>query len=181
MYSCLVPFTNANDQKIIEKWIKCFKRGEITIKGAKELDNQFFCTLSILKMYHIGDLNYINICFKIMFIYSWSYHPMNLKSFHCVTKVLLHMQRSCWHVLQIVIKYECTFCYSNLHQMLSNFVWALIYFTKRGPCVQPFKNIFTCLYLKLFTWLVKMVKMCLMTKIVHNLSSWLKEKLYILM
>jgi hypothetical protein len=68
-------------------------------------------------------------------IYSWNYHPMNLKSFHCVMKVLLHMQRICWQVQKIAIKYECAFCYWNLHQMLWNFVWALIYFTRSGPCV----------------------------------------------
>jgi hypothetical protein len=71
----------------------------------------------------------------------------------------------------------CTFfCYSNHHQMLSNFVWPLIYFIKSGPCVQSFKNIFlhACIETFLHDWL-KWFQMCLMTKIVHNLSSWLKK------
>jgi hypothetical protein len=43
MYSCLVPFTNAKGQKIIENGLTSFKRGEIIIKRAKGLvDSQFF-------------------------------------------------------------------------------------------------------------------------------------------
>ncbi len=58
---------------------------------------------------------------------------------------------------EITLRSWVAFKFENFHQMLSNFVWALIYFTRSGPCVQSFKNIFTCLYWNLFTWLVKMV------------------------
>jgi len=131
---------------------------DIIIKRAKWLVNcQFF-------MHPIYFENESHITFKwykyticcIMFIYSWNCHLINLKSIHCVMKVLLHMQRTCWQVLKTTIKYE----------RVLYFVWALIYFTRSGPCVQSFKNIFICLYGNLFTWLVKMVSMCLMTKIV---------------
>jgi len=86
--------------------------GEITIKRTKVLiDDQFFylpyllwnCITYKLKWYKYT-------IFYIMFIYSWSYHPMNLKSFHCVMKVFLNMQRTCWHVPKTSIKYERAFC-----------------------------------------------------------------------
>jgi hypothetical protein len=135
-------------------------------------------------MYHVYFENISHITFKwykytifyIMFIYSWSYHPMNLKYFHYVMKVLLHMQRTCWHVLENNHKICTFFCYSNLYQMLSNFVWALIYLQKVGHVCNHSK-IFLHVYIETFLhdWL-KWFQMSLMTKIVHNLSSWLKKK-----
>jgi hypothetical protein len=34
-------------------------------------------------------------------------------------------------VLLRTLKFEYVFCYSNLHQMFSNLLWALIYFIRR--------------------------------------------------
>jgi hypothetical protein len=42
-----------------------------------------------------------------------------------------------------IIKIECVFCYSNVHQMFSILLWALIYFIRRVTCVYIFK--FTCI------------------------------------
>jgi hypothetical protein len=143
------------------------------------------CWQSIF-MHHVYFENVSHITFKwykyiyiyIIFIYWWNYHPMNLISFHFVMKVLLHMQRICWEVLKIAINYEYTFCYSNLHQIFSNFVWTLMYLKRSGPFNHT--NIFLYVYIEavLHDWL-KWFQMCLMTKIIHNLLSWLKEKLYI--
>jgi hypothetical protein len=33
------------------------------------------------------------------------------------------------------LKFELVFCYSNLHKMFSNLLWALIYFIRRATCV----------------------------------------------
>jgi len=38
-----------------------------------------------------------------------------------------------------IIKFECVFCYSNIHQMFSILLWALIYFMRRATCVYIFK------------------------------------------
>ncbi len=81
--------------------------GEITIKGAKGLvDNQsFMYPVYFENVWHII-LN--NIIFKKKLCsFIISYHPVNLKSFHCVMKVHLHMQRISWQVLKTKIKYEC--------------------------------------------------------------------------
>jgi hypothetical protein len=84
---------------------------DITIKGTKGLVN---CQIFMHPIYfenesHITFKWYKYNIFCIMFIYSWSCHPMNLRSFHYVMKVLLHMQRTCWQVLKTTIKYECAF------------------------------------------------------------------------
>jgi len=42
-------------------------------------------------------------------------------------------------VLSRTLKFECVFCYSNLHQMFSNLLWALIYFIRKATCVYIFK------------------------------------------
>jgi hypothetical protein len=42
-----------------------------------------------------------------------------------------------------IIKFECVFCYSNVHQMFSILLWDLIYFIKRAKCVYSFK--WTCI------------------------------------
>jgi hypothetical protein len=89
---------------------------------------------------------------------------MNLKSFHCVMKVLLHMQRTCWHVLKIIIKYEHVFLLFKPSQEVSH--------------VSNHTKVFlhACIETFLHNWL-KWFQTCSMTKIVHNLSSWLKKKL----
>jgi hypothetical protein len=38
-------------------------------------------------------------------------------------------------VLLRTLKFERVFYYSNLHQMFSNLLWALIYFIRRATCV----------------------------------------------
>jgi hypothetical protein len=35
-------------------------------------------------------------------------------------------------VILRILKFECVFCYSNLHQMFSNLLQALIYIHKKG-------------------------------------------------
>jgi len=42
-------------------------------------------------------------------------------------------------VILRTIKFECVFCYSNVHQMFSILIWALIYFIKKAMCVYIFK------------------------------------------
>ncbi len=44
-------------------------------------------------------------------------------------------------VLTKILKFECVLCYSNVHQMFSNLLWALIYFIRRATCVYIFKYI----------------------------------------
>jgi hypothetical protein len=46
-------------------------------------------------------------------------------------------------VLLRTLKFECAFCYSNIHQMFSNILWALIYFIRKATCVYIFKCIRT--------------------------------------
>jgi len=38
-------------------------------------------------------------------------------------------------------KFECVFCYSNVHQMFSILIWVLIYFIRKATCVYIFKCI----------------------------------------
>jgi hypothetical protein len=38
-----------------------------------------------------------------------------------------------------IIKFEHAFCYSNVHQMFSILLWALIYFIRKAICVYIFK------------------------------------------
>jgi hypothetical protein len=38
----------------------------------------------------------------------------------------------------LTIKIEYVFCYSNVHQMFSILLWALIYFIRRATCVYIF-------------------------------------------
>jgi hypothetical protein len=42
-------------------------------------------------------------------------------------------------VLLRTIKFERGFYYSNVHQMFSILLWALIYFIKKATCVYMFK------------------------------------------
>ncbi len=42
-------------------------------------------------------------------------------------------------VLLKTLKFECVFCYSNLHQMFSNLLWVTIYFIRRATCDYIFK------------------------------------------
>jgi hypothetical protein len=42
-------------------------------------------------------------------------------------------------VLLRTLKFEHVFCYSNLHKMFSNLLWALLYFIRRATCVYIFK------------------------------------------
>jgi hypothetical protein len=41
-------------------------------------------------------------------------------------------------VLLRTLKFECVFYYSNLHQLFSNLLWALIYFIQKATCVYIF-------------------------------------------
>jgi len=140
--------------------------GEITIKGTKGLvDNKFFMHPDYFEnVSHITFKWYKYTIFCITFIYSWSYRRMDLKSFHCVIKVLLHMQRTCWQVLKTTIKYEHVFF---LFKPSPN---AFKFCMKMGH-VSNHSKIFLHAYMEIFLhdWL-KWFQMCLMTKIVHNLS-----------
>jgi hypothetical protein len=40
-----------------------------------------------------------------------------------------------------ILKFECAFCYSNVHQMFLNLLWALVHFIRRATCVYIFKCI----------------------------------------
>jgi hypothetical protein len=44
-------------------------------------------------------------------------------------------------ILLKTIKFERVFCYSNVHQMFSILLWALIYFIRKATCVYIFKCI----------------------------------------
>jgi hypothetical protein len=47
-------------------------------------------------------------------------------------------------------KFECVFYYSNLHQMFSNLLWALIYFIRKATRVYILK----CTCTKSFQWML---------------------------
>jgi len=64
----------------------------------------------------------------------WSHFIMVLKSF-VIHKALVDM------VLLKTTKFECVFYYSNVHQMFSILLWALIHFIRRATCVYIFKCI----------------------------------------
>jgi hypothetical protein len=126
----------------------CIHMGGIAMKGAKVfVNNQVFMYPTYFE--HVSHITYkwykYNI-FNIMFICSWIFHPMDMKSFHCVVKMLLHMQKTCWHVLKTTIKYERAFVYSNLYQMFTNFIWTWIYFIKSGPGVQSLKKAYMLVF-----------------------------------
>jgi hypothetical protein len=70
---------------------------------------------------------------------------MNLESFQYVIKVLCHTQNVDMVLLR-TLKFERAFCYSNVHQMFSNLLWALIYFIRRPTCVYILK----CICIKSF-------------------------------
>jgi hypothetical protein len=53
-------------------------------------------------------------------------------------------------VLLWTLKFEHVFCYSNLHEMFSNLLWALIYFIRRATCVYIFK----CTCIESFKWML---------------------------
>jgi hypothetical protein len=57
---------------------------------------------------------------------------MLLKSF-IIHKILVDK------VVLRIIKFERAFCYSNIHQMFSNLLWALIYFMRRATCAYILK------------------------------------------
>jgi hypothetical protein len=42
-------------------------------------------------------------------------------------------------ILLRILKFERVFWYSNIHQMFSNLLWALIYFIRRTTCVYILK------------------------------------------
>jgi hypothetical protein len=71
------------------------------------------------------------LCLKL----HWSHFTMLLKSF-VIYKTFVDM------LLSRTLKLECAFCYSNIHQMFSNFLWALIYFIRKATCVYIFKCIY---------------------------------------
>jgi len=70
---------------------------------------------------------------------------MNLESFHYVIRVHCHTQ-SVDRVLLSILNFERAFYYSNVHQMCSNLLWALIYFIRRATCVYIIK----CICIKSF-------------------------------
>jgi len=118
--------------------------------------------------------------FYIMFIYSWIYHPMNLKSFfHCIVKVLLHMQ-----IKDLLIgaknNHKIWTCFLLFKPSPNAFKFCMIFTTQEKGHVSNRLKIFLHAFIETFLhdWL-KWFQTCLMTKIVHNVSSWLKEKLYI--
>ncbi len=53
-------------------------------------------------------------------------------------------------VLLRTIKFERGFYYSNVHQMFSILLWALIYFIKKATCVYMFK----CTCIESFEWML---------------------------
>jgi hypothetical protein len=65
---------------------------------------------------------------------------LNLESFNGVMKVLNYMHKTfvedCLFTASI---YEHIFCNLKFHKMFSNLLQALIYFTRRATCVEPFK------------------------------------------
>ncbi len=71
------------------------------------------------------------LCFgvhEIGLLWIWSHFTMLLKSF-VIHKALVDK------VLLRTLKFECVFCYSNLHQMFSNLSWVIIYFIRRATCL----------------------------------------------
>jgi hypothetical protein len=74
----------------------------------------------------------------------------SLESFNGVMKVLNYMHKTCveyW--FGSASKYEDIFCNLKFHKMFSNLLWALIYFTRRATCVEPFKkNLHVCIECK---------------------------------
>jgi hypothetical protein len=65
----------------------------------------------------------------------WTHFTMLLESF-VIYKSFVDM------VFLRILKFECAFYYSNIHQMFSNFLWALIYLKRRATCVYIFKCIY---------------------------------------
>ncbi len=59
---------------------------------------------------------------------NWSHFIMLLKPF-VIHKTLINK------VPLRTIKFECAFCYSNIHQTFSILLWDLIYFIRRTTCV----------------------------------------------
>jgi hypothetical protein len=53
-------------------------------------------------------------------------------------------------VILNTLKFEHVFCYSNVHQIFSNLLWALIYFIRRATCVYMFK----CICIESFEWML---------------------------
>jgi hypothetical protein len=115
----------------------CFQSlyGSIHSKGS-----QYNCSLCLkLHLYYFEKSLLIwIICpsFEILFVCLWSWNPMNLESFHYVIKILCHTQS-----VERILKFERVFYYSNIRQMLSNLLWALIYFIRRATRVYIFKCI----------------------------------------
>jgi hypothetical protein len=64
---------------------------------------------------------------------------MNLEYFIMLLKSFVIHKALVDKVFLRTLKFEHVFCYSNLHQMFSNLLWALIYFIKRATCVYIFK------------------------------------------
>jgi hypothetical protein len=151
----------------------------LLIINVKILYHQFF-------MYHVYFDNVSHITLKwykynifyIMFIYSWIYHPMNLKSFHCIVKVLLHLQSTC--LIGAKNNHKIWTCFLLFKPSPNAFKFCMSFNTQEEGHVSNHSKIILHAFIETFLhdWL-KWFQMCLMTKIVHNLSSWLKEKLYI--
>ncbi len=77
----------------------------------------------------------LGFCFfihEIDILQIWSHLIMLLELF-VIHKTLVDK------VFLRTIKFECFFCYSNIHQIFSNLLWALIYFIRRATCVYIFK------------------------------------------
>jgi hypothetical protein len=75
------------------------------------------------------------LCFgvhEIRLVWIWSHFTVLLESF-VIHKTLVEK------VLLKTLKFECVFCYSNLHQMFSNLLWVTIYFIRRATCDYIFK------------------------------------------
>jgi hypothetical protein len=67
-------------------------------------------------------------CIKHVVLVLMDWTPMNLESFHYVIRVLIIHKALVNNILLKILKFEHVFCYSNLHQMFTNLLWALIYF-----------------------------------------------------
>jgi hypothetical protein len=73
----------------------------------------------------------------------WSHFIMLLEPF-VIHKTLVD------RVLLKIIQFERTFCYSNVHQMFSILLQALIYFIRKATCVYISK----CIYIESSEWML---------------------------
>jgi hypothetical protein len=121
------------------------KRSQITCWLLWKLHLYYFEKSPIIIYYELF-VHILEFCLFIHEIDSlqiWSHFIMLLEPF-VIHKTLVG------RVLLRTIKFECVFCYSNVHQMFSILLWALIYFIRKATCVYFLK----CICIESFEWML---------------------------